>query len=69
MQGLVQRLVLKEKQVVQIQSELNRLKTAATFDQEDRLKSDREKIKWNSLMEEVSGLKRKVWNTIPILFF
>ncbi|KAI5114737.1 hypothetical protein M0805_004340, partial [Coniferiporia weirii] len=61
-QGLVQRLVLKEKQVVQLQAEVNRLKLSNPLearDTEERLKHERDRVKWNGLMEEIADLKTK----------
>ncbi|KAL5507835.1 hypothetical protein ACEPAH_5453 [Sanghuangporus vaninii] len=61
-QGLVQRLVLKEKQVVQLRAEVDRLKSNQPSDvreTEDRMKQERDRVKWNALSEEIVGLKKK----------
>ncbi|EJD01599.1 FH2-domain-containing protein [Fomitiporia mediterranea MF3/22] len=61
-QGLVQRLVSKEKQVVQLRAEVERLKLtqpSETRDTEERLKHERDRVKWNALSEEIVDLKKK----------
>ncbi|THH12248.1 hypothetical protein EW145_g96 [Phellinidium pouzarii] len=61
-QGLVQRLILKEKQVVQLQAEVDRLKLDSPSETrvlEERLKHERDRVKWNALMEEIADLKTK----------
>ncbi|KAL5527808.1 hypothetical protein ACEPAG_6609 [Sanghuangporus baumii] len=61
-QGLVQRLVLKEKQVVQLRAEVDRLKSNQPSDvreTEDRMKQERDRVKWNALSEETVDLKKK----------
>ncbi|KAL5487624.1 hypothetical protein ACEPAI_5732 [Sanghuangporus weigelae] len=61
-QGLVQRLVLKEKQVVQLRAEVDRLKSNQLSDvreTEDRTKQERDRVKWNALSEEIVDLKKK----------
>ncbi|GLB34079.1 putative diaphanous FH3 domain contatinign protein [Lyophyllum shimeji] len=60
--GLVQRLVQKEKQVLQLQAELDRLKAlnpADGRDADERAKRERDRAKWNSLNEEIAKLKTK----------
>lgn len=75
---MVQRLVQKEKQVLQLQAELDRFKSQnpnegrdAVSDlfhnlrpelimlQDERAKRDRDRVKWNTLMDEISKLKIK----------
>lgn len=78
----MQRLVAKEKLAVQLQAELNRLKSVSpnasrdavrslalldasrcqltTCFQEERTKHERDKIKWNALLDEIADLKTKV---------
>lgn len=75
---MVQRLVQKEKQVLQLQTELERFKVqnpetrdAVSFVyalaisvshilKDERAKRERDKVKWNTLMEEIAKLKHKV---------
>jgi diaphanous 1 len=75
----VQRLVTKEKQVLQLQTEVDRLKAQnpsdgreavciKSFDarqtpditQEEKIRRDRDRAKWNALNEEIAKLKIKV---------
>jgi diaphanous 1 len=62
--GLVMKLVQKEKQVVQLQAEVERLKvqnpTAKNHEAEERARRERDRLKWNKLNEEVADLKTKV---------
>ncbi|TCD69208.1 hypothetical protein EIP91_008311, partial [Steccherinum ochraceum] len=61
--GLVQRLVLKEKQVLQLQSELDRLKSLHPNEDreaEERAKRERDRVKWNALNEEIAKLKVQI---------
>ncbi|KAG8880257.1 hypothetical protein FRB97_000969 [Tulasnella sp. 331] len=61
--GLVQRLVQKEKQVLQLQAEVDRFKSenpSEGREAEDRAKRDRERNKLNNLNEEIARLKTKV---------
>ncbi|KAI0776213.1 FH2-domain-containing protein [Trametes elegans] len=58
--GLVQRLVQKEKQVLQLQAELDRFKAqnpAETRENDDRAKRERDRVKWHALNEEIANLK------------
>ncbi|KAJ3004363.1 hypothetical protein NUW54_g4848 [Trametes sanguinea] len=58
--GLVQRLVQKEKQVLQLQAELDRLKAqnpAEPREVDDRAKRERDRVKWHALNEEIANLK------------
>ncbi|KAG6910997.1 hypothetical protein DXG01_006051 [Tephrocybe rancida] len=60
--GVVQRLVQKEKQVIQLQAELDRFKAQNPNDGRDadeRAKRERDRAKWNVLMEEIAKLKTK----------
>ncbi|KAJ3492688.1 hypothetical protein NLJ89_g11182 [Agrocybe chaxingu] len=61
--GLVQRLVQKEKQVLQLQTELDRYKAQNPSDgreDDERAKRERDRIKWNTLMEEITKYKTKI---------
>ena len=62
--GLVMKLVQKEKQVVQLQAEVERLQTqnptAKNHEVEERARRERDRLKWNRLQEEVADLKAKV---------
>ncbi|KAG6861568.1 hypothetical protein C0995_014864 [Termitomyces sp. Mi166 len=60
--GLVQRLVQKEKQVIQLQAELDRyqIQNPSEGREDDRAKRERDRAKWNTLMEEITKLKAKV---------
>ena len=88
--GVVQRLVQKEKQVLQLQTELERFKTQNPGEdrdavclfpafyyhssviyiqiQDERAKRERDRLKWNTLMEEISKLKIKVRKTYNRLY-
>ncbi|THG96218.1 hypothetical protein EW026_g5579, partial [Hermanssonia centrifuga] len=58
--GLVQRLVQKEKQVIQLQGELERLKAqnpSESRELEEKAKRERDRAKWNTLMEEIAKSK------------
>ncbi|KAG6854352.1 hypothetical protein C0991_007857 [Blastosporella zonata] len=60
--GVVQRLVQKEKQVIQLQAELDRFKVQNPNDgrgADERAKRERDRVKWNALMEEIAKLKTK----------
>jgi diaphanous 1 len=60
--GLVQRLVQKEKQVLQLQTELDRFRAqnpAEGREADDRAKKERDRLKWNTMMEEITKLKTK----------
>ncbi|KAK0190552.1 armadillo-type protein [Armillaria mellea] len=61
--GVVQRLVQKEKQVLQLQSELDRIKGQQhpneVRDADERAKQARDRTKWNTLMDEIAKLKVK----------
>lgn len=61
-QGVVQRLVQKEKQVLQLQAEIDRLKAEnpAEVKEDERLKRERERAKINTLSEEISKLKLRI---------
>ncbi|TFY78768.1 hypothetical protein EWM64_g5245 [Hericium alpestre] len=64
--GVVQRLVQKEKQVLQLQSELDKLKSQSPSDQRDadeRAKRERDKVKWNNIMDEMANMKIKLNET------
>ncbi len=54
----------KEKQVLQLQSELDRLKSQQhpneVRDADERAKQARDRTKWNTLMDEIAKLKVKV---------
>ena len=67
--GLVMKLVQKEKQVVQLQAEVERLRgqnpTAESREAEERLRRERDRLKWNKLSEEVADLKTKVGTPGP----
>ena len=58
------KLVQKEKQVVQLQAEVERLRaqnpTAKNREAEERARRERDRLKWNKLSEEVADLKTKV---------
>lgn len=58
------KLVQKEKQVVQLQAEVERLQTqnptAKNHEVEERARRERDRLKWNRLQEEVADLKAKV---------
>ena len=58
------KLVQKEKQVVQLQAEVERLRTqnptAKSREVEERARRERDRLKWNKLSEEVADLKTKV---------
>ena len=62
--GLVMKLVQKEKQVVQLQAEVERLQvqnpTAKSNEVEERARRERDRLKWNRHHEEVADLKAKV---------
>ncbi|KAH9077002.1 armadillo-type protein, partial [Lactarius deliciosus] len=61
--GLVQRLVLKEKQVTQLQSELDNLKSSSpieTREIDERARREREKTKWTSVMDEIANHKTHI---------
>ncbi|PPQ71093.1 hypothetical protein CVT24_009844, partial [Panaeolus cyanescens] len=61
--GLVQRLVQKEKQVLQLQTELDKLKGenfVEAREADERAKRERDRVKWNTLMEEISKNKAKI---------
>lgn len=61
--GLVQRLVQKEKQVLQLQTELDRFRAqnpGEGREADERAKRERDKVKWNTLMEEIAKLKHKI---------
>ncbi|EMD40584.1 hypothetical protein CERSUDRAFT_102967 [Gelatoporia subvermispora B] len=58
--GVVQRLVQKEKQVLQLQAEVDRLKAEnPTEDREaeERARRERDRVKWTTLMEEITNLR------------
>lgn len=59
--GLVMKLVQKEKQVVQLQAEVESLRaqnpTAKNLDADERARRERGRLKWN---KEVADLKTKV---------
>ncbi|KAK0476291.1 hypothetical protein IW261DRAFT_1641921 [Armillaria novae-zelandiae] len=61
--GVVQRLVQEEKQVLQLQSELDRIKGQQqpneVRDADERVKQARDRSKWNTLMDEIAKLKVK----------
>ncbi|CAK5262775.1 unnamed protein product [Mycena citricolor] len=60
--GLVQRLVQKEKQVLQLQAEVDRFKAqnpGEAREADDRAKRERDRAKWNSLNDEIAKLKTK----------
>lgn len=76
---MVQRLVQKEKQVIQLQAELDRYQAQNPVEtqelvrslcfkrsiilrsvQEDKAKRERDRAKWNGLMDEISNLKAQV---------
>ena len=58
------KLVQKEKQVVQLQAEVERLQaqnpTAKSHEVEERARRERDRLRWNKLHEEVTDLKAKV---------
>lgn len=58
------KLVQKEKQVVQLQAEVERLQAqnpaARNYEVEERARRERDRLKWNKLNEEVADLKAKV---------
>jgi diaphanous 1 len=62
--GLVMRLVQKEKQVVQLQAEVERIRvqnpSAETREAEERARRERDRLRWNRLNEEAANLKTKV---------
>jgi diaphanous 1 len=61
--GVVQRLVQKEKQVLQLQTELDRLKAQHPGDSreaDERAKRERDRAKWSSLTDEIAKLKSRV---------
>ncbi|KZT71430.1 FH2-domain-containing protein [Daedalea quercina L-15889] len=58
--GVVQRLVQKEKEASQLQAELEKLKAqnpSEGRDADERAKRERDRVKWNTLMEEIAKLK------------
>ncbi|CDO73783.1 hypothetical protein BN946_scf185015.g111 [Trametes cinnabarina] len=58
--GVVQRLVQKEKQVLQLQADLDRLKAqnpAEPREADERTKRERDRVKWHALNEEIANLK------------
>ncbi|KAJ6515515.1 hypothetical protein C8R45DRAFT_809608 [Mycena sanguinolenta] len=61
--GLVQRLIAKEKDVINLQAEVDRWKAQANpseaRDADDRAKRDRDRAKWNHLNDEIAKLKTK----------
>ncbi|KAJ3556352.1 hypothetical protein NP233_g11996 [Leucocoprinus birnbaumii] len=60
--GVVQRLVQKEKQVIQLQTELDRYRAqnpSEDKEAEERAKRERDRAKWNALMEEIAKLKTR----------
>ncbi|EIW76318.1 hypothetical protein CONPUDRAFT_139713 [Coniophora puteana RWD-64-598 SS2] len=62
MHGLVQRLVQKEKQVMQLKADVDRLQAlnpADSKEADERAKRDRDRAKWNTLMDEIAKLKMK----------
>lgn len=58
------KLVQKEKQVVQLQAEAERLRAqnpiAKNREAEECARRERDRLKWNKLSEEVADLKTKV---------
>lgn len=58
------KLVQKEKQVVQLHAEVERLQAqnpaARSHEVEERARRERDRLKWNKLNEEVADLKAKV---------
>jgi len=66
--GLVQRLVQKEKQVLQLQTQLDRLKSQnpnENRENDDKGKREREKTKLNNLQDELVKIKAKVRYSEP----
>ncbi|KIY49480.1 hypothetical protein FISHEDRAFT_65448 [Fistulina hepatica ATCC 64428] len=60
--GLVQRLVQKERQVLQLQTELERFKdqsSAESREEGERARRERDRVKWNTLTDEIARLKSK----------
>ncbi|KAK0482314.1 hypothetical protein IW261DRAFT_1678041 [Armillaria novae-zelandiae] len=61
--GIVQRLMQEEKQVLQLQSELDRIKGQQqpneVRDVDKRVKQAHDRSKWNTLMDEIAKLKVK----------
>ncbi|KAH7919532.1 hypothetical protein BV22DRAFT_1075069, partial [Leucogyrophana mollusca] len=60
--GLVQRIVQKERQVMQLQAEVDRLQAqnpTEAREADDRAKRERDRTKWSSLTEEIAKLKMK----------
>jgi diaphanous 1 len=82
--GLVQRLVQREKEVLQLRTELDRFKMQNPGDgreavcivplwilndtdillKDERAKRERDRIKWNTLMEEITKHKTKVYHLL-----
>ena len=62
MRSLVTRLVQKEKQVTQMQAEIERLKQNSneSRDAEEQARRERERAKLSKILEEVESLKAKV---------
>ena len=64
--GVIQRLVAKEKQVIELQAEIDRLSTAARpnerTDGDDRAKKDRleRNRQWTNLMDEIARHKEQL---------
>ncbi|KAF9506490.1 hypothetical protein BS47DRAFT_1399443 [Hydnum rufescens UP504] len=61
--GLVQRLVAKEKQVLQLQAELDGLKSLHPGDDkeaDDEARRQRDRAKWSAMTEEIRKLKTKI---------
>ncbi|KAJ3532310.1 hypothetical protein NM688_g7443 [Phlebia brevispora] len=61
--GLVQRLVQKEKQVLQLQAELERHKVQNPVEDkeaEEKARRERDRAKWNTVMDEMSKLKTQI---------
>ncbi|KZV82357.1 FH2-domain-containing protein [Exidia glandulosa HHB12029] len=61
--GIVQRLIAKEKQVIQLQSEVDRLKAQNPNEgreADERARRERDRLKWNSLSDEIAKLKTQI---------
>lgn len=60
---MVQRIIAQEKQIKQLQSELDRFKAAnnnEVREVDDKAKKERDRVKWNTMMDEIAKLKIKV---------
>ncbi|KIK67748.1 hypothetical protein GYMLUDRAFT_68769 [Collybiopsis luxurians FD-317 M1] len=59
-QGFVQRVIAKEKEVKQLQSELDQLRSRLPSEAEERAKRERDRIKWHGLNAQIDVLKHEL---------